>query len=126
MKSEVSVNILDNSTLPALWQQFGIGPLLHQHDNAPVHKAKVIASWFEDNKVDVMNWRAQTSSIEHLQDVLKRRLRARSIQPKGKQEVFIMLQDEWKQIPPSEYQNLVKTVPLYLHIYGMGESGFNC
>ena len=50
MNSEVDVNILDNSILPSLWQQFGIGLFLYQHDNASVHKAKVIASWFEDNR----------------------------------------------------------------------------
>ena len=65
MKSEV----LHNSMLPALWQQFGIGPFVYQHDNAPVHKAKVIASRFKDNPVDVMNWAAQyldLNPIEHL------------------------------------------------------------
>ena len=28
--------ILDDSVLPTLWQQFGEGPFLFQHDNAPV------------------------------------------------------------------------------------------
>ena len=34
-------DILDNSVLPTLWQKFGEGPFLFQHDNAPVHKAEV-------------------------------------------------------------------------------------
>ena len=33
-------DILDNSVLPTLWQQFGEGPFLFQHDNTPVHKAR--------------------------------------------------------------------------------------
>uniref|UniRef100_A0AAZ3QUH7 Transposase Tc1-like domain-containing protein n=1 Tax=Oncorhynchus tshawytscha TaxID=74940 RepID=A0AAZ3QUH7_ONCTS len=32
--------ILDYAMLPTLWQQFGKGPFLFQHDNAPVHKAR--------------------------------------------------------------------------------------
>ncbi|KAL0182604.1 hypothetical protein M9458_021979, partial [Cirrhinus mrigala] len=32
-------DILDNSMLPTLWEQFGAGPFLFQHDCAPVHKA---------------------------------------------------------------------------------------
>ena len=32
-------NILDNSMLPTLWEQFGAGPFLFQHDCAPEHKA---------------------------------------------------------------------------------------
>ena len=34
-------DILDNSVLPTLWQQFGEGPFLF-HDNAPMHKARSI------------------------------------------------------------------------------------
>lgn len=30
-------DILDNSMCPVLWQQFGEGPFLFQHDSAPVH-----------------------------------------------------------------------------------------
>ena len=31
-------DILDDSVLPTLWQQFGEGPFLFQHDNAPCTK----------------------------------------------------------------------------------------
>ena len=96
MNSEVYANILENSMLPTLWQQFGIGPFLYQYDNAPVHKTKVIALWFEDNQTDVMNLAAQNldlNSIRHLWGELERRLRARSIQPKATQELFTMLQE---------------------------------
>jgi hypothetical protein len=39
-------DILDNSVLPTLWQQFGEGTFLFQHDNAPVHNARSIQKWF--------------------------------------------------------------------------------
>ena len=32
--------ILDDSVLPTLWQHFGEGPFLFQHDSAHVHKAR--------------------------------------------------------------------------------------
>ena len=35
-------DILDDSVLPTLWQQFGKGPFLFQHDKAPVHKVRSI------------------------------------------------------------------------------------
>jgi hypothetical protein len=34
-------DILDNSVIPTLWQQFGEGPFLFQLDNAHVHKASL-------------------------------------------------------------------------------------
>ncbi|KAK3537480.1 hypothetical protein QTP70_012106 [Hemibagrus guttatus] len=33
-------DILDNFMLPTLWEQFGDGPFLFQHDCTPVHKAR--------------------------------------------------------------------------------------
>ena len=35
-------DIPDDSVLPTLWQQFGEDPVLFQHDNVPVHKARSI------------------------------------------------------------------------------------
>jgi hypothetical protein len=34
------------TVLPTSWQQFGGGPFLFQHDNAPMHKARSIQKWF--------------------------------------------------------------------------------
>ena len=39
-------DILDDSVLITLWQKFGEGPFLFQHDNAPVHKVRSIQKWF--------------------------------------------------------------------------------
>ena len=35
-------DILDDSVLPTLWQQFGEGSFLFQHDNSPVHKPEMV------------------------------------------------------------------------------------
>ena len=39
-------DIYYDSVLPTLWQKFGEGPFLFQHDNAPVHKARFLQKWF--------------------------------------------------------------------------------
>ena len=42
-------DILDDSVLPTLWQQFGedsVFCFLFPNDNAPVHKARSIQKWF--------------------------------------------------------------------------------
>ena len=53
-------DILDNSELPILWQQFGEGPFLFQHDNVPMHKARSIQKWFVEIGVEELDWHAQS------------------------------------------------------------------
>ena len=42
-------DILDNAMLPTLWEQFGEGPFLFQHDCAPVHKARTKTTWLDES-----------------------------------------------------------------------------
>ena len=114
LKSDVYKDILDNAALPTLWQQFGTGPFLFQHDNAPCHKARSIQEWFGDNDVEEMTWPAQSpdlNPIEALWDELERRLRTRPYRPKSATELATALQEEWIQIPTATYQNLVESLP---------------
>jgi hypothetical protein len=73
-------DIVDNSVLPTLWQQFGEGTFLFHNDNALVHKARSIQKWFVEISVEELDWPAQSTDlnpIEHLWDELEHRLRAR-------------------------------------------------
>jgi hypothetical protein len=47
--------ILDDSVLPTLWQQFGEGPFLFQHDNGLVHEARSIKKWFVEIGVEELD-----------------------------------------------------------------------
>ena len=54
-------DILDDSVLPNLWQQFGEGPFLFQHNNASVHKERSIQKWFVEIAVEELAWPAHSS-----------------------------------------------------------------
>jgi len=85
-----------------LWEQFGYGPFLFQHDCAPAHKAKSIKIWISEFGVGELDWPAQSpdlNPIEHLWDKLKRRLRARPSRPTSVPDLTNALLEEWSKIP---------------------------
>ncbi|MCI4391978.1 hypothetical protein PGIGA_G00140630 [Pangasianodon gigas] len=95
-------DILDNAMLPTLWEQFGDGPFLFQHDCAPVHKARSIKTWLDEFGVEELDWPAQSpdlNPIEHLWGELERRLRARPSRPTSVPDLTNALLDEWAKIP---------------------------
>ncbi|MCJ8729091.1 hypothetical protein PDJAM_G00011980 [Pangasius djambal] len=107
-------NILDNSMLPTLWEQFGAGPFLFQHDCAPVNKARSIKTWMTESGVDELDWPAQSpdlNTIEHLWDELERRLRARPSRPTSVCDLTNALLEEWSKIPINTLLNLVDSLP---------------
>ena len=68
-------DILDDLVLPTLWQQFGEGPFLLQHDNALMDKARSIQKWFVKIGVEELDWPTHSldlNPIEHLWDELER------------------------------------------------------
>ena len=100
--------------LPTLWQQFGEGPFLFQHDNAPMHKARSIQKWFFEIGVEELDCPAQISDlnpIEHLWDEMECRLQARPNHPTSVPDLTHALVAEWKQIPAAMFQHLVESLP---------------
>ena len=120
--------ILDKSVLPTLWQQFGEGPFLYQHDNTPVHKARSVQKWFGEISVEELDWPAQSpdhNPIKHLWDELERRLRARSNRPTSVPDLTNALVAEWKQIPAAMFQHPVESLPRRVEAVIAAKGGTN-
>jgi hypothetical protein len=95
-------DILDYSVLPALWQEFGEGPFLFQHDNAP----KAGHTWFVEIGVKGLDWPTQIpdlNPIKHFCDELARILHAKPNRPTSVPDLTNALVAEWKQVPAAMF-----------------------
>ena len=60
-------DILDESVLPTLWQQFAEGLFLIPHDNAHVHIARSMHKWFAEIAVEELDWPEQSPVLDPIE-----------------------------------------------------------
>ena len=110
----VYMNVLENYLLPFINNLDDQENFIFQEDNAPIHTAKVVKSWEEENEVNSLPWPAQSADlnpIEHLWDELERHVQAHKPLPKNRENLWEILQEEWSNIEVNKYQNLVNSMP---------------
>lgn len=96
--------------------QFPDGDGIFQDDNAPIHTAKVIRSWFEDHKgvFNHLEWPAQSPDlniIEPLWSTLEARVRNLFPPPSSLKELERVLIEEWYKIPVETVRKLYDSIP---------------
>lgn len=108
------IDLLDNYLLEYMDSLDDEIDYIFQEDNAPVHTARLAKTWKEENYITCLPWPAQSpdlNPIEHIWDVLERKVRARNPLPKNIEELWEILQEEWFKIDDHVYQNLVNSMP---------------
>ncbi len=71
-------DILEHFMLPSADKLYGDADFIYQQDLTPTHTAKGTKSWFNDHGVTVLDWPANSTDlnpIDNLWDIVKRKLR---------------------------------------------------
>lgn len=86
--------------------------VIYQQDNAPCHTARSSLEWFRQNKVNVLEWPAQSpdlNPIEHLWGILKKKISTRKIT--SITHLKAVIQEEWENLNPLICKRLVDSLP---------------
>ncbi len=93
---------------------FNLNPnAIFMHDNARPHVAGICRNALQTNNVDVLDWppySADCNPIEHLWDMLDRKVRARTPAPTTHAQLRHALIQEWHRIPQWRVNRLVSSM----------------
>ncbi|UYV67056.1 hypothetical protein LAZ67_4003775 [Cordylochernes scorpioides] len=101
-------DVLRPVTLPYLQ---GVPNALYQQDNARPHTARISQQALQD--VQMLPWPSYSpdlSPIEHVWDIIGRRLHALP-QPRSEDELWQMVEREWRVIPQDAIRTLIDSLP---------------
>ena len=111
LTAERYVEVVQNHILPFAHE---IGPdFVLMQDGARAHTSRVITSYLEDSGIQVMNWPPRSpdlNCIEHLWDLINRRLHNRQYQPQTLQELEDVLLEEWRVIPQETIRRIISSM----------------
>ena len=83
------------------------------HDNARPHTARVTRQYLLDETIEVMEWPARSpdlNPIEHVWDMISRRIARRNNAPQTIQELADVLRQEWRAIPQRTIRRLIMSM----------------
>ncbi|GFW66849.1 transposable element Tcb1 transposase [Trichonephila clavipes] len=87
---------------------------LFMDDNPPAHRANIVDECLQSEDIAHMDWPAYSpdlNPIEHMWDMLGRRIAARQPPPTCQPELRRALLDEWCNIPQDQIDNLILSMP---------------
>jgi hypothetical protein len=84
------------------------------HDNARPHVARVVRDYLREVNVPVLNWPAcspDLNPIEHVWDLIYRRVRSRNRVAANLQQLQELLTEEWENLDQGYLETLIESMP---------------
>uniref|UniRef100_A0A034VPZ2 Transposable element Tc3 transposase n=1 Tax=Bactrocera dorsalis TaxID=27457 RepID=A0A034VPZ2_BACDO len=113
MNANTYKNVLETA-FPRFKSLFGNVPWRFQHDNAPIHTARMIKSWIEAQNVDLLQWPPYSPDINIIENVwgwLARKVYESGRQYSTKEELIEGIKSAWSAISLNYIGKLYESLP---------------
>ena len=87
--------------------------VIFQHDNAPIHKAKIVQKWFLEHPFSILEWPTQSpylNPIKHVWAILKHHLNSYPTPPVGLLQLWEHVEESYKTITIEQCERLYASV----------------
>jgi transposase len=115
MDAELYCSILDDHLDETIeWYGMDKDSTVFQHDNDPKHTSRKAKEWLGNYGIDVLDWPAQSpdlNPIEHLWELLKRKLNGYEKASHSMHELWLRVEKEWNNILKEECLRLIESMP---------------
>ena len=115
MDATLYTNIIQDELLQTLdFYELNRDNIIFQQDNDPKHTSMIARKWFEDNRIQLLEWPAQSpdlNPIEQLWQYLKRQLATYESEPVSVHKLWERVEKEWGEIPVEVCTNLIDSMP---------------
>ena len=116
--SEAYIDILDNTVIPYIEEEFRYEDIYYYQDNSPIHRSRIVTNWFEDNFApgQLIRTPAKSFDINPIENVWGRhKVRVANdglYQTEG--ELWLAISEVWNDIRENNEEfsfNLVDSIP---------------
>ena len=104
------VEILNNCLLSSV-KALGMGrKWIFQQDNDPKHTAKMTSKWFEEKKINVLQWPSQSPDLNPIENLWRElKIAVHKRDPRNIQDLKKVCVEEWAKIKPDHCKKLIAT-----------------
>ena len=115
MDSTLYTNIIQDEFFQTLdFYELNRGNIIFQQDNDPKHTSMIARKWFEDNRIQLLEWPDQSpdlNPIEQLWQYHKRKLATYESEPVSVHELWERVEKEWGKTQVEVCTNLIESMP---------------
>jgi len=125
MNAKAYLNVLEKA-FPPLENFFNHLPWTFQHDNAPIHTARVVKSFLKDKNVETLNWPPYSPDLNIIENVwgwLARKVYESGKQFSTKEELIDAIQRAWATISLDYIKSLYDSLPNMIYEVILNKGG---
>lgn len=108
------VHMLENIMLPSVLQIFPENNFVFQQDNCPIHTARIVSEWFQQNNVEVLQWVPKSADLNPIENVWAEMVKRMTMaQFRTRDDLWDLIENTWEDLMEQQgyVRNLILSMP---------------